>query len=67
MSIPEDRHCPWCGRFVSPDAEGWYARLEPDNDSSEIRIFCSQEHQETYRDRHAAFSAALKIPADETL
>jgi len=37
-----DERCPNCGRFVERNADGFYDRLDRDNECSEVREFCNE-------------------------
>jgi hypothetical protein len=42
--------CPWCGRFVPYDADGFYGRLSL-TDESYVGCFCSEAHANKYTRR----------------
>lgn len=41
--MSEQEKGPQCGKFMEIDADGFYARLDPDDDMGEVLQFCNEE------------------------
>ncbi len=41
--------CPNCGKFTGNDPDGYYDRIAPKDDTSEIAAFCNKQCAVLYR------------------
>lgn len=46
-----DKRCPLCKRFVEADADGFYDRLDRDDEESYVAAFCNEGHANQYHQR----------------
>lgn len=52
MEGRHDTRCPQCKRFVGKDADGFYDRLVPSDETSEVAAFCDETCARRYRAHH---------------
>jgi len=43
--------CPYCGRFQKHDPDGYYGKLDPEDELSAVEAFCSEEYYDKYQSK----------------
>lgn len=60
-----DERCPFCGRYIERDADGWYDCEDRNDDDSPVHCFCTEECADKFHANKASmrglsvFQAAL--------
>lgn len=53
--------CPFCGRFVGDDPDGYYDREDRDDEMGEVVCFCSQDHADKFHANKNALMALATV------
>ncbi len=49
MASEYQPRCPFCGKYQSPEADGYYGKLDPDAEFTGVEIFCNEDHYDKYQ------------------
>jgi len=62
VSEQHDTRCPYCGRFVPTDADGYYDTAErgADPEFCHVAAFCSEEHAAKFHGRAVEPATAVQ-------